>query len=779
MDPYSLIVVLLSPLPVMLAVALYTWPLRAQIGPRLLLVLMLTGSLMTVAYAGELFSPTLDVKLFWLGLWYASATSLTPLLLLLALWHIQQPQWLTSQRIALVFAPILVLLLLYFTNDWHHQFYRSFALETSGALPIRTSVRGPLYWVTMFTVFVYLLSAVYVLARAWRRLASPYRTQSAILLVATLAPVIAGALHLFGINAFGYVNLTSLSLIVTGLTYAWGISRHRMFDLMPVVYQTVFTRMPSGVVVIDARTRIVEINPAACTMLAMARRQVIGQPLATAFGDELAAAAVSMDALPDAEREVTVAHAGVMRDLLVTTASVTDATAPAPQRVIMLQDVTARRAAERATLEQQRQVVILEERERMARDLHDGVGQVLGYVNAQTQAARAYLRSNQSEIADAVLAQLTGVTQDAHADIRNFILGAPLGRTAPAELGAALTQFVERFAEQYGQPVTVTHTGPATAPWLTAAAQTQLLYVTQEALTNVRKHAQAASAHVHCHVDNDAVEVTVADDGAGFAPQTVTGDHFGLQIMRARMEEAGGSLAVASAPGRGVQVTARLPRPADAGAFADDLAGLRVLLADDQPLFRDGLHNLLAARGIVVVGAAANGAEAVTLAHDLQPEVVIMDIHMPVLDGLAATEQIKQAAPQIQVLMLTVAESNATLVDALRRGASGYLLKNLDAQTLFTMLEQLRRGETVLNPAMTTQLVRQFTRSDAHIDATLSARQREILNLMAQGFTYREIAAKVHLSESAVKYNAGQILDRLHARTRAEAVRLAEKRGLL
>ena len=127
--------------------------------------------------------------------------------------------------------------------------------------------------------------------------------------------------------------------------------------------------------------------------------------------------------------------------------------------------------------------------------------------------------------------------------------------------------------------------------------------------------------------------------------------------------------------------------------------------------------------------------------------------------------------------MLTVAESDATLVDALRRGASGYLLKNLDAQTLFTMLAQLRRGETVLTPSMATQLVRQFAGDAA--DAVLTARQRELLSLMAQGFTYREIAAQVHLSESAVKYNAGQILDRLHARTRAEAVRMAEKRGLI
>jgi DNA-binding NarL/FixJ family response regulator/two-component sensor histidine kinase len=457
----------------------------------------------------------------------------------------------------------------------------------------------------------------------------------------------------------------------------------------------------------------------------------------------------------------------------------TQATPAAAKTVILLQDVTARRAAERASMEQQRQLAILEERERMARDLHDGVGQVLGYVSVQTQIAREYLHSSQTQMADATLAHLATVTQDAHADLRNFILGAQPGASAPAHCTTALAQLVQHFEGQYGQQVNLILADDATPSWVPPDAQTQLLYVIQEALTNVRKHAHAARTTVRCRTSADAIEVKIEDDGVGFDLHAVGGEHFGLQIMRARMDEVGGSLEVYSAVGRGTQVTVRLHRPLDATTPVDGLAGLRVLLADDQPLFRDGLHNLLAARGIHVVGVAANGAEAVQLAHDLQPDVVIMDINMPVLDGLAATEQIKLAFPQIKVLMLTVAETDVTLLDALRRGASGYLLKSLDAQTLFTMLAQLQRGETVLTPTLATQLVQQFAHGHAHDDPALSARQQEILHLMAQGYTYRQIGLQVHLSESAVKYNAGQILDRLHARTRAEAVRMAEKRGLV
>ena len=225
MEPYWLIVILLSPLPVLLAVALYAWPLRAQLGARLLLALMLAGSVMTIAYAGDLFGPTLATKLFWLGFWYIGAMLTPPLLLLLALWHIQLATWLTPSRMALVLAPVLLVLLLYFTNAWHHQYYVAFGLDNSGVVPLRTSEHGPLYWTGSFVAFAYLLTTIYVLAGAWRRMARPYSTQSAILLLAAAGPLLAGVLHALGINAFGYVNLTSLSLIITGLTFTRGAFR--------------------------------------------------------------------------------------------------------------------------------------------------------------------------------------------------------------------------------------------------------------------------------------------------------------------------------------------------------------------------------------------------------------------------------------------------------------------------------------------------------------------------------------------------------------------------
>ena len=151
MDLNLLAVLLLTPLPIMGAVAIYAWQQRSQQGPRLLLALMIVGCMMTVAYVGDLFGQTLQVKLLWLNLWYFSSNLIAPLLFLLALWHVGQDQWLTPKRMALVFAPVALILLLFYTNELHHQFYVSFGLDASTAPPLRTSVRGPLYCCLLYT----------------------------------------------------------------------------------------------------------------------------------------------------------------------------------------------------------------------------------------------------------------------------------------------------------------------------------------------------------------------------------------------------------------------------------------------------------------------------------------------------------------------------------------------------------------------------------------------------------------------------------------------------
>jgi DNA-binding NarL/FixJ family response regulator len=215
---------------------------------------------------------------------------------------------------------------------------------------------------------------------------------------------------------------------------------------------------------------------------------------------------------------------------------------------------------------------------------------------------------------------------------------------------------------------------------------------------------------------------------------------------------------------------------------------VRVLIVDDHPLFRDGLTNLLASRGVEVVGTASDGLEALERARALRPEVILMDVQMPRMGGLAATRLIKAELPEITIVMLTMSGESEDLFEAIKGGATGYLMKTQDTEEFFCLLQGLARGEVPLSPGLAGRILREFaTQSDevravraaARADEVegLSARQMKVLTLVAQGMVYKEVAAELGFSERTVKYHMGEIVARLHLENRAQAVEYARRMG--
>ncbi len=205
---------------------------------------------------------------------------------------------------------------------------------------------------------------------------------------------------------------------------------------------------------------------------------------------------------------------------------------------------------------------------------------------------------------------------------------------------------------------------------------------------------------------------------------------------------------------------------------------MRVLLADDHALFRDGIRSLLEARGVEVVGEAENGRQAVELSMRLRPDIVLMDLSMPELGGLAATRLISADAPDVKVVVLTASEDDADLFEAIKSGAQGYLLKNLKVDELISMLESVLRDEPALTPALARKLLGEFarpspSRHDRGADE-LTDREREVLELLVQGVTSnRELAERLIVTENTVKYHLRNILGKLHLQNRAQVVAYA------
>jgi len=217
---------------------------------------------------------------------------------------------------------------------------------------------------------------------------------------------------------------------------------------------------------------------------------------------------------------------------------------------------------------------------------------------------------------------------------------------------------------------------------------------------------------------------------------------------------------------------------------------VRILLADDHALFRDGVASLLQAWDHEVVGQAADAATAMELARARSPDLVLMDIAMPG-GGLAATEVIAGECPSTAIVMLTASEDVDDLFAAIRAGARGYLLKNLESGQLRSMLDAVARGEAAITPAIAARIIGALAGRDGAPGATagrgavtrdpdrLTDRELEVLESVAAGLTNKEIAGALGVSENTVKFHLRNILDKLHAQSRAEAVARALREGLL
>jgi len=213
------------------------------------------------------------------------------------------------------------------------------------------------------------------------------------------------------------------------------------------------------------------------------------------------------------------------------------------------------------------------------------------------------------------------------------------------------------------------------------------------------------------------------------------------------------------------------------------MAVVRILLADDHAMLRDGVRMVLESHpSFEVVGTADNGVEAVALAQSLQPDIAVLDVAMPDLNGLEATRAIRACCPNTEVVILSMHEGEDYLREALRAGAAGYVLKRAAAKELVGAIQAVQRGESYLDPALTRTLisdyVRKVDRSDGAIDA-LTEREIEVLTLVAEGLTNRQIALKLNISIKTVQSHRANLMDKLDLHDRTELVRYAIRRGLI
>ncbi|NJP04225.1 MAG: response regulator [Chloroflexaceae bacterium] len=438
-----------------------------------------------------------------------------------------------------------------------------------------------------------------------------------------------------------------------------------------------------------------------------------------------------------------------------------------------------------------------EERRRIAHELHDGLAQVAAsaYQHLETFA---HLYSPAEQYVNRKLEQALNLAQQVVKEARRTIAGLRPAVLDDFGLTHALRMEVEMLRSE-GWSITYEETMQINR--LPAALETAFFRVTQEALMNIRKHAGPTSVRLTLICTPEQVRLEVQDRGAGFdmhaqPQQKGDGHHIGLLSMQERMAILDGSFLISSQPGQGTLIVAEAPIPrANMPIMNQEMASVvpypsssgrsRLIIADDHDLSRAGIRNMLQDEPTLeLIGEATNGREALTLCQQLTPDLVLLDVRMPEMDGLQTTRAIKQTVPQTSVIMVTMHEDSDYLLAAMRAGASGYLLKDSSRRELLSAIRNVLRGESFLNTELTRRMLQQVARDDVGIatepvDSILTPREHEVLQLLVQGQTNRQIASQLSISALTVKVHVKHIMEKLGASDRTQAAVRAVEMGLL
>jgi signal transduction histidine kinase len=469
-------------------------------------------------------------------------------------------RWLTRRNLTLLALPVLLLVLLLLTNDAQLVWRR---LEVAAGGLVLTTPAAPGMIVLAYGMGLVLVNTA---AFLWLFIRSPeHRWPVALMLFGEIAGRILYLEGLASRPAARPIDPTITAFLVVWAMYAIALFGFRIFDPLPAARRSVIEQMQTGVVVFDAARLVVSLNPAAERLLGVRTGAARGRrwrQLALPSGGPLpdlpdpgAAGASADDAveLP----EMTIGSGPGARVVAPALSSLRDYRGLLMGHLLLLLDVTEQKRAQAQILEQQRWLATLHEREQLARDLHDGIGQVLGYAGFQVGAARRLIADGQTHEAEAQLARLASALHDAHVDVRQQIVDLRAAPGPHKPFFEVVRHYLAAFSSNYDLRTELKVGGELGEDPFPSEVQMQLFRILQEALSNARKHSGAGRVEVAFCAHDGALRMSIEDDGCGFDPELAAaagGSHFGLDFMAERAAELGGRLRVEPAAGHGTRV---------------------------------------------------------------------------------------------------------------------------------------------------------------------------------------------------------------------------------
>ncbi|NEW07894.1 response regulator [Paenibacillus sp. SYP-B3998] len=411
-------------------------------------------------------------------------------------------------------------------------------------------------------------------------------------------------------------------------------------------------------------------------------------------------------------------------------------------------------------------MTLLEERYRMARELHDTIGYTFTSVILGMETMRPYIPSKEG--GDKLQSILKSARNGLEEIRKQVHLIDPLEEDLSLDL--SLLGIINEFKANTAVRVVFRTMGePFPVMKHTKLALHRCL---QEGLTNASRHGQATSIQVLLHHEKDKISMQVQDNGVGREDLQFG---FGLSGMRERLTSLQGQLYVHSRDGEGTIITCTIPYRQE----EPQVDKIHILLVDDQLMLRGSLQSLLEEEPDFHVRTADHGKQAIEACESEQPDIILMDIHMPEMDGLTATKWIKEMWPDIRIIMVTSFEDVAYASKSLSLGAEGYVLKTTEPKELAATIRLVCHGDTMVSREVAKKLFQSDSEQAARIPYGLTDRELDILRCLSEGLRYKGIASKLYLSEGTIRNYMSSIYLKMQVRDRDEAVEKARNESLL
>jgi signal transduction histidine kinase len=533
----------------------YSWQRRNIPAAKPFIVACVLSGFWTIGVILEILASQYTGKVFWIrfqAIWHLPAvTAITCFVLQYA----GLGRFLNRRiYVLLSIVPVLGAVVMV-TNDFHHLMWAGFPTNVHVSISA-----GGMYW--FFISYGYLLSIINFAVLLWLAVSSPgQRLPVAIILICQVIARIG-----YGVDKI-YPELIGPGervLVVVGVmtaAYALAFLRFHAIDPVAAARRAVFDQMGEGLYVLDMQNRIVYTNPMAAAIAGVPDHGLRQRQLAEVLPID-ACLLNQMESQKIGQTDLTLSKDDSAKRYNLLLTPLRGRKDEVIGKMLLMRDVTEHWRAQDRIIEQQRTVAKLQEREHLARELHDGIGQILGYVSIQAQTALKWMQNGNADKAGSVLGRIAEVAKDAHADIRESILTLRVGSEKKKSFTESLKNYLGRFQANFGIRTELSIPPNIDEGTFDPALEAQLIRVIQEALTNSRKHSGAQTLKVSVELNTSKALITVTDDGKGIDASQIdrsNGSHFGLVFMRERMAEIGGSLTIVSVPNGGTTLKLEAP----------------------------------------------------------------------------------------------------------------------------------------------------------------------------------------------------------------------------